>query len=94
MFCYNYYDLAYLSGKRPHSKTEIERPKMKSIKNNRQIAIGDIHGCYDLLKDLLEYQIKFDPKTDELIFLGDYIDRGTDSEKVVTYLGKLQRILF
>ena len=63
---------------------------MKSIKNNRQIAIGDIHGCYDLLKDLLEYQIKFDPMTDELIFLGDYIDRGTDSDKVVTYLRKLR----
>ena len=63
---------------------------MKSKTTKRQIAIGDIHGCIELLRDLLEYQIKFDPATDELIFLGDYIDRGTDSKKVVEYLSNLK----
>ena len=58
--------------------------------NRRQIAIGDIHGCYDLLRDLLEYKIKFDPTTDEVIFIGDYIDRGNDSQKVVAYLKNLK----
>ena len=59
---------------------------MTSMTNSRLIAIGDIHGCYDLLRELLEYQIKFDPATDELIFIGDYIDRGPDSKKVVEYV--------
>ena len=58
--------------------------------NKRQIAIGDIHGCYNLLRELLEYRIKFDPLTDELIFLGDYIDRGPDSDKVAIYLRNLR----
>ena len=50
------------------------------MKNNkrfkRQIAIGDIHGCLNLLKDLVEHQIRLNPDADMLIFLGDYIDRG------------------
>lgn len=58
--------------------------------NKRQIAIGDIHGCYDLLKQLLEYQIKFDPATDEVIFIGDYIDRGAHSDKVIEYVRRLK----
>jgi serine/threonine protein phosphatase 1 len=63
---------------------------MTAMTKKRQIAIGDIHGCYDLLKELVEYRIKFDPLTDELIFLGDYIDRGKDSKRVVEYVGNLQ----
>ncbi len=59
-------------------------------KTKRQVAIGDIHGCYDLLRELLEYQIKFDPATDKLIFMGDYIDRGPDSKQVVEYLSNLK----
>ncbi len=48
---------------------------------NRIFVIGDIHGCYERLKTLLKkLHIK---NNDMLIFLGDYIDRGTDSKKVV-----------
>lgn len=47
----------------------------------RIFVIGDIHGCYERLKTLLKkLHIK---NNDILIFLGDYIDRGTDSKKVV-----------
>jgi serine/threonine protein phosphatase 1 len=48
---------------------------------NRIFVIGDIHGCYERLKTLLKkLHIK---NNDMLIFLGDYIDRGADSKKVV-----------
>jgi serine/threonine protein phosphatase 1 len=48
---------------------------------NRIFVIGDIHGCYERLKTLFKkLHIK---NNDMLIFLGDYIDRGTDSKKVV-----------
>lgn len=47
-------------------------------------AIGDIHGCRKALVDLLE-RIPFQPG-DELVFLGDYIDRGPQSREVVEYL--------
>lgn len=60
----------------------------------RTIAIGDIHGCYDELIDMitvLEEDGKYHKDTDRLIFLGDYIDRGKDSNKVVKYIRELQR---
>ncbi|MGD0972361.1 MAG: metallophosphoesterase, partial [Desulfobaccales bacterium] len=38
-------------------------------------AIGDIHGNLDLLQRLLE-KIQPDLARDQLVFMGDYIDRG------------------
>ena len=57
---------------------------------SRIIAVGDIHGCYYTLLDLLE-KIKYDKNYDKLIFLGDYIDRGKNSFEVVSYLINLQK---
>ena len=56
----------------------------------RQIAVGDIHGCFDLLKTLIEKIIRFTPDEDMLIFMGDYIDRGKKSKEVVRYLVALK----
>jgi serine/threonine protein phosphatase 1 len=47
-------------------------------------AIGDIHGCLAPLKTLLGRLDLGDG--DELVFLGDYVDRGPDSKGVVDYL--------
>lgn len=47
----------------------------------RIIAIGDIHGCRDKLIRLLE--LVAPGRTDTLVFVGDYIDRGPDSRGVV-----------
>lgn len=50
----------------------------------RLIAIGDIHGCYAALSALLK---AIDPKrSDTIIPLGDYVDRGPDSRKVIDRL--------
>ena len=52
--------------------------------NGRLIAIGDIHGEYYKLENLLE---KLDiQKEDFLVFLGDYVDRGLYSKQVVDKL--------
>ncbi|MDR2339837.1 MAG: serine/threonine protein phosphatase [Deltaproteobacteria bacterium] len=49
----------------------------------RIFAVGDIHGCSSKL-DLLLDKIDWRPENqEELVFLGDYIDRGTDSFGVV-----------
>ncbi len=53
--------------------------------NNRLFAIGDIHGCFDSLKELVENRIQLQ-KTDKLILLGDYIDRGTKIKEVVDFI--------
>lgn len=50
-------------------------------------AIGDIHGRLDLLGELLKAISRRAQSTQpELIFLGDYIDRGPDSRGVVELL--------
>ncbi|RLB44037.1 MAG: serine/threonine protein phosphatase [Deltaproteobacteria bacterium] len=51
-------------------------------------VVGDIHGCLDMLKRLIE-KIRWDPAKDELIFVGDYIDRGPDPKGVVDYIVSL-----
>jgi serine/threonine protein phosphatase 1 len=53
-------------------------------------AIGDIHGCYDRLKKLMG-KIPIDLSRDTLVFIGDYIDRGSQSVDVVDYLIKLKK---
>jgi len=55
----------------------------------RRLAIGDIHGCYRTLKTLLEDRLHISLK-DQLFFLGDYINRGPDSAKVLDYLMRLR----
>jgi len=60
----------------------------------RLYAIGDIHGRKDLLDQLLNL-INEDAKTAHgldkiLILLGDYIDRGPDSQGVLDRLADLQ----
>jgi serine/threonine protein phosphatase 1 len=47
-------------------------------------VIGDIHGCCDELRYLVD-ALPVRPN-DEIIFLGDYIDRGPDSCAVVSFL--------
>jgi serine/threonine protein phosphatase 1 len=47
-------------------------------------VIGDIHGCADELQYLIE-ALPLD-QGDQLVFLGDYIDRGPDSRAVVSFL--------
>lgn len=55
----------------------------------RLIAIGDIHGQLDLLLELttaLESDCRNTPAPTHLIFLGDYIDRGPSSARVIDWL--------
>jgi serine/threonine protein phosphatase 1 len=59
--------------------------------DTRLYAIGDIHGCSDLLRQLLGAIAEHDADrsavaTRQLIFLGDYVDRGPDSKGVIDVL--------
>ena len=60
----------------------------------RLYAIGDIHGCPDELEFLLEYlrnTCNIDDK-DQVIFIGDYIDRGFGSKSVLDCLLRFQKL--
>ena len=51
----------------------------------RKIVIGDIQGCLDELKALLDL-LDFKSSSDQLIFLGDLINRGPKSLEVLEFL--------
>lgn len=56
----------------------------------RFFAVGDIHGCHRKLVTLLS-RLPLDREQDTLVFLGDYINRGPDSRKVLDTLIGLER---
>lgn len=53
----------------------------------KYIAIGDIHGCLAQLEEILVLARAYPGH--RLVFLGDYIDRGPDSEGVIQRLAGL-----
>jgi serine/threonine protein phosphatase 1 len=60
------------------------------MEDSRIFAIGDIHGCRQKLDKLLS-KIDWRPENkEELVFLGDYIDRGPDSYGVVEIVRELK----
>lgn len=54
----------------------------------RLLACSYIHGQYNEFVKLLEL-CKYNPKEDQLILCGDYVDRGPDSKKVISLIKKL-----
>ncbi|MFI4975587.1 MAG: metallophosphoesterase family protein [Caulobacterales bacterium] len=55
-------------------------------------AVGDIHGRFDLLSDAIELIFAHAAKRPaRMVFLGDYVDRGPDSRRVVERLIALQQ---
>lgn len=55
----------------------------------RTLAIGDVHGCCNALKTLVDHAGI--SKEDTIVTLGDYIDRGPDSKGVIDFLIKLNK---
>jgi serine/threonine protein phosphatase 1 len=55
----------------------------------KRYVIGDIHGCLDELVILME-ALPLEG-ADQIVFLGDYIDRGPDPRGVISYLLELKR---
>jgi len=51
-------------------------------------VVGDIQGCYKPLRKLLK-NVRFNPEKDVLWCVGDLVNRGPDSLKVLRYLQSL-----
>lgn len=58
---------------------------------NRTIFIGDVHGCYTELRDLLH--LLQHKKSDTLVFLGDLINKGPNSAEVLRFVHSLSPLL-
>jgi serine/threonine protein phosphatase 1 len=50
-------------------------------------AIGDVHGCFDKLELLIAAcDLLSEGKDAHFVFIGDYVDRGPDSRRVIDFL--------
>src|SRR5205085_11577113 len=58
-------------------------PRIYTSRMSRHIIIGDIHGCFTELLELLERVHLTDD--DIVVSVGDLVDRGPDSPRVLAY---------
>lgn len=68
-------------------RRSIRMNKEKKMKGS-YFVIGDVHGCFEMLVRLIT---DWNPDNEQLIFLGDLIDRGDRSREVVQLAMKLNR---
>lgn len=84
--------LVQVSGRAP--KRAWTGPAAGRAEGRPVYAVGDVHGCYDLLIGLLgrlgEDAAAADGPAPTLILLGDYVDRGPDSARVLEALCRLK----
>ncbi|ODU68673.1 MULTISPECIES: metallophosphoesterase family protein [unclassified Novosphingobium] len=78
------------------SVTAGQRARPATDRGERIYAIGDVHGCYELLVALLARLDEHDAglpaaRSQHMLLLGDLIDRGPDSAKVLGFLYDLTR---
>lgn len=70
--------------------TTIRPPRPALPPETRIYAVGDIHGCADLLADIIariDDDLQRRPvRYSAEVYLGDYIDRGSDSYSVIDQL--------
>lgn len=55
---------------------------MKKLSINKIAVIGDVHGCFEKLAKLYSKISKY---TDNIYSVGDLIDRGPDTKKVIQF---------
>ena len=60
--------------------------------SGRLLVMGDVHGQYEKMLNVLSL-CEYRPAVDRLILLGDYVDRGPDSRRVVSEVRRLVEIM-
>ena len=66
----------------------MHHPLFKFFPKNhegRDFVVGDLHGMFQTLEALME-TVKFDTTIDRLFSVGDLVDRGPESKRVVEFL--------
>ena len=62
------------------------------MKPKRTLVIGDVHGCIDELTELLE-KMGYQHPEDDLVFVGDLINKGPKSLEVLDFVQKHHAIV-
>ncbi|XP_077995569.1 bis(5'-nucleosyl)-tetraphosphatase PrpE [asymmetrical]-like [Glandiceps talaboti] len=70
--------------KRPHVTFDEE-----TLEGKRIIMIGDVHGCYDELMEILE-QTQAHEEDAIVIFVGDLINKGPKNKTVLDFVKKMR----
>ena len=72
---------------RPTSFLDMLRPTPRTAPGERVYAVGDVHGCSDLLAGLLDRIVADNrtrpPATTHIVLLGDLINKGPDTKGVL-----------
>jgi serine/threonine protein phosphatase 1 len=55
-------------------------------------AVGDIHGCPDLMDQITRKLEEVSEGQEQVVFVGDYVDRGAGSCKVLGWLFEVQQM--
>jgi hypothetical protein len=58
----------------------------EQLKPGRMIVVGDVHGCHDELSSLL-IKCGYDQRSDNLVFVGDLVNKGPKSQQVGAVAG-------
>jgi serine/threonine protein phosphatase 1 len=61
--------------------------RYKRNPRGRDFVVGDIHGCFDKLRQALD-DVNFTAETDRLFSVGDLIDRGPQSTEALEWLAR------
>ncbi len=77
----------------PFSAQKVERPA-PTTECRLVYAVGDVHGCLGLLRRLMlkileDISATGPAERASLVFLGDYVDRGSQSRGVIDYVDAL-----
>lgn len=68
----------------------------RTARGERIYAVGDVHGCYEQLRELIDKiqrhaRLSPPPSNTHIVLLGDLVDRGPDSARVVEFVYELQQ---
>lgn len=64
---------------------------VSGVHSGRLLVMGDVHGQYEKMLNVLSL-CEYRPAVDRLILLGDYVDRGPDSRRVVSEVLRLVQL--
>ena len=60
--------------------------------SGKVVAVGDIHGEYDKMRRMLACLVRYEILDDRwLVLLGDYVDMGPDTAKVIEFLVRFKK---
>lgn len=79
-------------GLSPTKEAKVDKPHLTYYTSymSKIFAIGDVHGCYKTLMALMK-KLPIDKSKDVVVFVGDYIDRGSGTKKVVDQMIKWEK---